>query len=243
METEIDALLDTYISDGRGHISGSPWTMLNMISSKNGLATMNGQSGPLGGPADKALFRTLRGLADVILVAAGTVRTENYSVPIITDRTKKIRKSLKKTPLPTIVVVTNSLNLDPQSTLFSNPDYRPGILTSTVSPKQKEVTQFTNAKFFQTEGERVDLASALPVLAKTYGPIVLVEGGPNLNQQLVKLDLFDELCITISPVTSHDNESQGVTTAASYLSGEMVLDRRITIGEFIFERFLRAQSH
>ena len=67
METDLDSLLETYISDLRPEISGAPWIMLNMISSKNGLATLNGTSGALGGPADKALFRTLRGLADVIL--------------------------------------------------------------------------------------------------------------------------------------------------------------------------------
>ena len=34
METDIDSLLETYISDLRPKASGSPWVMLNMISSK-----------------------------------------------------------------------------------------------------------------------------------------------------------------------------------------------------------------
>ncbi len=239
METEINDLLETYISDGRSHSSGSPWTMLNMISSKNGLSTFNGKSGPLGGEPDRALFRTLRGLADVILVAAGTVRIENYSFPVITDRTAQIRRSLKKPPLPTIVVVTNSMNLDPMSPLFNNPNYRTGIFTSTRTLEQEETEHFANTDFFHTGGEQVDLRKAIAVLAETYGPLILVEGGPRLNQQLVRLDLFDELCITISPISSPDVQSQEITTATSYQPGEMVLDRRMQVGEFIFERFLR----
>ena len=40
-----------------------------------------GVSGGLGGPGDKAVFSALRGVADVVLVAAGTVRAEHYGPP------------------------------------------------------------------------------------------------------------------------------------------------------------------
>ncbi|MBF82193.1 MAG: hypothetical protein CL522_02125 [Actinobacteria bacterium] len=242
METDLDSLLETYISDLRPEISGAPWIMLNMISSKNGLATLNGTSGALGGPADKALFRTLRGLADVILVAAGTVRTENYSAPVISDRTTQIRDSQNRSQLPTIAVVTNSLNLDPESPLFSSPNYRPAILTSKTSLNEGAPPPFKNTDIFQIGESLVDLKEAIPILTETYGPVILVEGGPNLNQQLVDLDLFDELCITVSPTYSSDPQSQTVTTAESYQTGEIVLDRELMVGDFVFQRFLRKRS-
>ena len=242
METDLDSLLETYISDVRSGVSSSPWVMLNMISSKNGLATLNGTSGPLGGPADKALFRTLRGLADVILVAAGTVRTENYSVPAISDRTTQIRASQNRSHLPTITVVTNSLNLDPESPLFSSSDYRPAILTSKTGLNEGTMPLFKNIDTFQIGESSVDLKEAIPTLAEAYGPVILVEGGPNLNQQLVDLDLFDEFCITVSPRYSSDPRSQLVTTAESYQTGEVILDRELTVGDFTFQRFLRKRS-
>lgn len=242
METDLDSLLETYISDVRSGISSSPWVMLNMISSKNGLATLNGTSGPLGGPADKALFRTLRGLADVILVAAGTVRTENYSVPAISDRATQIRASQNRSHLPTITVVTNSLNLDPESPLFSSSDYRPAILTSKTGFNEGTLSLFKNIDTFQIGESLVDLKEAIPTLAEAYGPVILVEGGPNLNQQLVDLDLFDEFCITVSPRYSSDPRSQLVTTAESYQTGEVILDRELTVGDFTFQRFLRKRS-
>ena len=242
MGTEIDALLETYISDNRKHRSGGPWVMLNMISSKNGLATLDGKSGALGGPEDKALFRTLRGLADVILVAAGTVRAENYSLPVITERTAQLRKSENKAPLPKIVILSNSLDLNPESPLFSNQEYQPMILTSTSSPKRQMMNRFKNAEINQIEGNQVNLEKVLPKLTERLGSIILVEGGPSLNQQLVDLDLFDELCITISPVCSSDKEAQKVTTAESYTSEEMVLDRSMHVGKFNFQRFLRMRQ-
>ena len=239
METDIDSLLETYISDLRPKAPGSPLVMLNMISSKNGLATLDGKSGPLGGAADKALFRTLRGLADVILVAAGTVRAENYSVPVITERTSLIRASQNKSPLPSLAILTNSLNLDPDSSLFASPHYRPAILTSSARPKENILSIFPNADILQTKGSRVNLNQALSDLAVTYGPVILVEGGPSLNQQLVDLDLFDEFCITISPRNSSDERSQLVTSARSYQLGKVSLDRELIVGDFVFQRLLR----
>ncbi len=44
---------------------GRPSVRLNMIVSVDGGTSWNGVSGALGGPADKALFATLRSLADV----------------------------------------------------------------------------------------------------------------------------------------------------------------------------------
>ena len=239
IQTDIEELTKIYTDDRRTHDDNQPWVMLNMISSKNGLATLDGKSGPLGGAADKALFRTLRGLADVILVAAGTVRAENYSVPVITERTSLIRASQSKPPLPSLAILTNSLNLDPNSSLFASPHYRPAILTSSARPKENILSIFPNADILQTKGSRVNLNQALSDLAVTYGPVILVEGGPSLNQQLVDLDLFDEFCITISPRNSSDERSQLVTSARSYQPGKVSLDRELIVGDFVFQRLLR----
>jgi len=55
-----------------------PAVRLNMIASIDGATAIAGVSGGLGGPADQALFAVLRRQADVVLVAAGTVRAEHY---------------------------------------------------------------------------------------------------------------------------------------------------------------------
>jgi riboflavin biosynthesis pyrimidine reductase len=58
--------------------AGRPAVRLNVIASVDGATTLAGVSGGLGGRADHALFAVLRSLADVVLVAAGTVRAERY---------------------------------------------------------------------------------------------------------------------------------------------------------------------
>ena len=55
---------------------GRPGVRLNFVASADGAATVAGLSGGLASPGDRALFQTLRSLADVILVGAGTVRAE-----------------------------------------------------------------------------------------------------------------------------------------------------------------------
>ncbi len=54
---------------------------VNFVSSADGAVTLDGASGGLGGPGDRRVFQLLRDLADVILVAAGTVRNEGYGYP------------------------------------------------------------------------------------------------------------------------------------------------------------------
>ena len=46
----------------------SCWVRANMIASLDGAATVDGRSGGLGGPGDRALFGLMRQRADVILV-------------------------------------------------------------------------------------------------------------------------------------------------------------------------------
>ncbi|ETB24599.1 hypothetical protein O983_13245, partial [Mycobacterium avium 09-5983] len=50
----------------------------NMIFSADGAAAFGGRAGPLSCRTDQRLLRILRGLADVVLVGAGTARAENY---------------------------------------------------------------------------------------------------------------------------------------------------------------------
>ena len=71
-------------------VEGRPAVRLNMISSVDGATAVEGRSGGLGGPADRKVFAALRSLADVVLVAAGTVRAEHYgpgTLPIMLSRT------------------------------------------------------------------------------------------------------------------------------------------------------------
>src|SRR5436309_584925 len=85
--------------------TGSPWVLLNMITTADGATAIDGRSGGLGGRADKQVFAALRSVADVILVGAGTVRVENYGPPKGAAR---------------LAIVTAKLDLEPTARVFND---------------------------------------------------------------------------------------------------------------------------
>lgn len=243
MTPEILNLVNTYTSDKRIHENGNPWILLNMITSSNGLATLDGLSGPLGGAADKALFTALRGIVDIIIVGYSTVRAERYRPPQLTKELIAERESLGQSPLPAIAIVSNSLNFDEEIPLLSSPEYKPVILTSSSSPETNRDRLSSTCEVFLFGEDKVNLNEGVDALSSRFGKIILVEGGPSLNAQFVEDDLFDELCITTSPLHSDDQSAFTVTTDRSYPPGQMLQDRRIEVGEFIFTRFLRSREN
>jgi riboflavin biosynthesis pyrimidine reductase len=147
--------------------------MVNMITSVDGASVLDGVSGGLGGPGDRAVFSVIRALADVILVGAGTVRAEGYGPP---------KKAGQR-----IAVVSRSGDLDWSSKLFTS---GAGVA---VLPEDGPTVPGRNLRAGRGD---VDLAAALALLD---GDVVLAEGGPTLNGQLLAAGLVDELCVTVSP--------------------------------------------
>jgi riboflavin biosynthesis pyrimidine reductase len=166
----------------RPSVEGRPAVRLNMISSVDGATTINGVSGGLGGAGDKKVFAVLRSLADVVLVAAGTVRAEHYGP--------------SATP---IAVVTRSAHLDWQSPFFTEAKARPIVLTAddALPENLAHAREVADVAVAGTGG--VEMSRALDELAKRGYRHVLAEGGPSLNGQLALEGLLDELCLTFSP--------------------------------------------
>lgn len=81
---------------------------INMVSSLDGAATLDGRSGGLGGPADQELMQTLRMMADVILVGANTVRVEGYQGDLIGEAAQRWRLEHGLSRHPEFVVASRS---------------------------------------------------------------------------------------------------------------------------------------
>ena len=97
-----------------------PGVRLNMIVSVDGGTSWGGVSGGLGGPADKALFSVLRSFADVVLVAAGTMRAEQYGPAQASEPVqKKARRLRGQEPIPRITVVSRSCQMDWDTPFFT----------------------------------------------------------------------------------------------------------------------------
>ncbi|MCZ7530449.1 MAG: pyrimidine reductase family protein [Acidimicrobiia bacterium] len=185
---------------GRAPHEDRPWVMLNMVTSVDGAVSVEGRSGGLAGDADREVFHALRTFPDVILVGSGTVRAEGYGPPRASPADSAMREAHDAWPVARIAIVTGSASLDYGSALFSEPTSRPLLVTTANAPADR-IAQAAEVADVAVAGEdSVDVSRALSALGELGARVVLCEGGPNLNGQLLAADVVDELCLTVSPL-------------------------------------------
>lgn len=181
--------------------SGARFVRCNMISTIDGAITVNGRSGLLGGPGDHRVFQVLRSWADVVVVGAGTARTEGYGPARLSDELRSARLARGQPPVPPIAVVTLSGNVDLTAPLFSEAEARSIVVTAAVGEAVlRGSAQLGDVADLIVAGARaVDLTQAFDQLAQMGHRSLLLEGGPGLNADVVHAGLLDELCLTLSP--------------------------------------------
>ena len=166
---------------------GRPWLLANMVASADGAATLTGRSGGLSSAADRDLFHRLRGLADVILVGASTVRAEGYGPARGDDP-------------PPIAVVSGSLALDWGSRFFTEARARPLVVTTGRADVERVAEAERVADVVVAGNDRVEPRRALAAFAERGHRVVLCEGGPSLLAEIAAADCLDELCLSVSPL-------------------------------------------
>jgi riboflavin biosynthesis pyrimidine reductase len=181
----------------------APWVRANMVTSMDGAATLQGRAGGLSSEWDRQLFAMLRAITDVILVGAGTARTEGYA-PVRPQTEGRRWAWLRdgRTPSPPIAVVTRHLDLDPDSALVagSPEDARTIIITTELAPPQRRAAAARTADVLVGGETMVDIAVALDLLRERGHHRVLAEGGPHLLSEVAAAGRLDELCLTVSPL-------------------------------------------
>lgn len=178
-----------------------PWLRLNMIGAANGAATDDeGRTGGLAAEGDREVFRTLRALADAILVGAGTARIEGYGPHRLPERLARRRADDGRADPAPIVLVSRSLDFDYSSPLFTEAVTPTMVLTCEAAPEDG-LRRAREAGLVVMAGDAaVDLGEGIRLLRDEHGLVVLLcEGGPALNSPLFRDDLVDELCLTVAP--------------------------------------------
>jgi 5-amino-6-(5-phosphoribosylamino)uracil reductase len=205
----LGALADLYAYPMPVPVTG--WVRANMVSTLDGSATgPNGLSGTISSAADKAVFGVLRGLADVVLVGAGTVRAEGYRAfaakPAFADR----RAAAGQSPVPALAVVTRSGTLDPNDLAPHHRDVPDGrgcaalsqvlVITCAAGDVAGLRSSFGSDRVLVAGEDDVDPAVAVAHLAARGLGRVLLEGGPSLLGRTIRAGRLDELCLTTSPL-------------------------------------------
>ena len=203
---------------------------VNFVSSADGAVTLDGASAGLGGPADRRLFLLLRDLAEVILVAAGTVRNEGYSYPKLSPERRARRLAAGCSEWPTFAIVSRRLEFDLGSSLFTEPRARTVLITGPDSPADRRAELERYAQVLVAD----ELAAAVADLHQR-GPI-LCEGGPSLFAALVADNLVDELCLTLSPILAGPGPGR-IESGPHHPAARLALGGLLEEGGALFARY------
>ncbi len=220
--------------------AGRPSLRLNMIVSVDGGTSWNGVSGALGGPADKALFSILRSLTDLVLVASGTMRAEQYGPVAMSPAVQDDRRRRGQEPVPPIAVVSRSCEFDWESSFFTAATRRPYVVTvASADPARRERASDV-ADVIVAGDDTVDLARAVAELGARGHDHILAEGGPTLNGELAQARLLDELCVTLAPLLASGDAKRLIAGSALAELEALRLHAICEADDYLFLRYRTA---
>lgn len=158
------------------------WVRINMVSSLDGSAQGdNGVTDSINNPADKRVFHALRSYADVVVVGAGTARTENYGPAdkplVVVSRTGEINERLLQAPRGSVILATV--------------EHAAGLEAARAALGEENVMILG--------GYSIDFTALRRELAARGWTQILGEGGPHVLRDLLAVGVVDELCLTIVP--------------------------------------------
>jgi 2,5-diamino-6-(ribosylamino)-4(3H)-pyrimidinone 5'-phosphate reductase len=173
---------------GEGGSPDRPYLAVNMVSTLDGRAAVNGSAVGIGSAADHRLLFELRAEADVVLHGAGTVRADPLSARVPRDLSdERIARGVSEQPLGAII--TRSGNLPAQHPYYESPTviYVTSAAAVAVDLPTVQVCHVSNVQ------------EVVRDLASRGVRRILCEGGPTLNSALLEAHLIDEIYLTLAP--------------------------------------------
>lgn len=216
---------------------GMPHLRVNMVSSADGAAAVDGRVGALSGGADQHLLHELRALTDVLLVGAGTVRAEGYGPIELSDEQKRRRVASGQSPTPRLAILTSRLDVDFCSSAFTEAAQPPLLLTTELAEPDRCSAAGSVAEVVIAGERRIELRAAVQALSQRGLPRVLSEGGPHVLAQLFTDDLVDELCLAVAPVITCGDEVRTTAGPALPRLAAMRLASVLERDDFLFLRY------
>ena len=177
-----------------------PYVYINMVCSLDGRVQLNGRAAGIGSRIDQRLLLGLRGQADCILHGAATVQAEE-SFTVIPDELVALRVARGQQPQPLWAFATASGNVKMESRLFREATPRPIAFVAQNTPSDKRETLAQSTTVIVAGDDRPDPSTMLALLRDRFGcRRVLVEGGPTLNDAMIRTLQVSDLFLTIAPL-------------------------------------------
>lgn len=216
-----------------------PWVMLNMVESIDGATALKGGATALNDPDDRQLFLALRSVADVILVGAQTVRSEQLGPVRMSDDMLRHRAAARLDGEPRLAILTRSLRIETDNSIFSDPDRRPILVVPNDADRDQMRRLEEVAELVSTDTDNA--ASVINALGPAE--VILCEGGPSVNSLLIAAGLVDEINLTLSPVFGLGS-SRRIASHVDELDPpqELILDRTLIGDRSLFLRYVKAAA-
>ena len=169
-----------------------PLVGINMITTVDGRAQLNGTAEGLGGRADRRLMRLYRAAYDAVGSGAGTLRAVGFW-PGVPDDLAALRAQRGLSPQPTSVVIggRSALPLDAKWT----GDGARILVVGAGNPQEP----LPGVELLTAPTAEPDPYWVLDQLATRGIGSLLLEGGPTTNAAFLAVDAIDELYWSIGP--------------------------------------------
>ena len=171
---------------------GRPTVAINMVTSIDGRAQLDGTAEGLGSRADRRLMRLYRAAFDAVGSGAGTLRTTGLWLRVGDDLAA--RRAAAGLPANPVGVLLAGVHPVPTDARWFTGD-EPRILIVGARNPMTEVPPGT--ELLRSPDDRPDPRWVLEQLSERGIRSILFEGGPSLNASFLAADLIDELYWTI----------------------------------------------
>jgi riboflavin biosynthesis pyrimidine reductase len=172
-----------------------PFVYLNMVSTVDGRAAIEGRTRALGSVTDTLLLTELRTLADAVLIGSGTLRAEGYGKLVGNPERVARREAEGRPATPTAVLLSRSLDLPWDAGLFAATDQPVLVYTEADAAPPATAAPLELVRLSECTPP-----AALRDLRARGVRALLCEGGPTLNRALLASGVVDELFLTLAPL-------------------------------------------
>ncbi|WP_186304503.1 dihydrofolate reductase family protein [Kocuria palustris] len=195
----LDELRDEYARTWPDAADGSG---AMMIASLDGSAVLGAVSGGLSSPADQKLMDVQRGVADVVVIGAGTLRDEGYGGLRVEADSTAWRRARGLPDHPVLAVVSRSLGLDPEAPFLAQAPVRPLILTGgrSCAQRRRRLQEVADVVVLDDGRGGVDPVAAHELFASRGWRRVHSEGGPSVLAAWLAAGRVAELHLSLAPV-------------------------------------------
>lgn len=173
-------------------VAGRPVVGVNMVTSIDGRAQMEGTAEGLGSRADRRLMRLYRSAYEAVGSGAGTLRATGVWLRVGEDLAER-RRAAGRPPNPTGVVIAGTEPVPGDAAWFEGDE--PRILV--VGRDNPIEAAPAGTELLRSPDPRPEPGWLLSELAKRGIASLLLEGGPRMNAAFLAAGLIDELYWTV----------------------------------------------